>query len=247
MADSTVAPTFAAGYRLNSMIDRYADGQYLADHPSWHVEDSPWKAAHIAKIIARNNLKPNTIAEIGCGAGGVLGALHGLLPECDLIGYDISRHAIDLARRNVGVKFFADDPLQEEGCFYDLLLVIDVFEHVPDYIGFLERCRTIATYKVYHIPLDIHVSSVIRNSLVDGRKALGHLHYFSEATALATLKDTGHQILDSFLTAGAVDLFTKHPSLKTAAANVPRWLTAKLSPSLAARLFGGYSLLVLAR
>jgi hypothetical protein len=78
-----------------------------------------------------------------------------------------------------------------------------VFEHVPDYIGFLEKCKPLAKYKIYHIPLDIHVSSVLRGSFVNARYSVGHLHYFSEESALATLKDTGHEIVDCFYTNGA--------------------------------------------
>ena len=46
---------------------------------------------------------------------------------------------------------------------YDVLLVIDVFEHVPDYLGFIEKLRQKADLKVFHIPLDLSVSSIVRS------------------------------------------------------------------------------------
>ena len=104
------------------------------------------------------------------------------------------------------------------------LLVIDVFEHIPDCMGFVEKCRAKADYKIFHIHLDIHVSSVLRNAFIGGRYTLGHLHYFTADSAIATLKDTGHEIVDYFYTNAAFGLFKQHPSLKTAIANDPRWL-----------------------
>jgi hypothetical protein len=129
--------------------------------------------------------------------------------------------------------------------------VIDVYEHIPDYVGFVEKCRKKADYKIYHIPLDISVSSVLRNSFIPtggvypgGRY---HIHYFTADWALATLKETGHEIIDHFYTSGSFGGFGLHPSFKTSIANCPRWLFSKFSLPFTARVFGGYSLLVLAR
>jgi hypothetical protein len=126
-------------------------------------------------------------------------------------------------------------------------LVIDVFEHVPDYMGFVEKCRKKAAYKIYHVPLDIHVSSVLRNAFVRSRYTIGHIHYFTADSALGCLRDTGHEIIDCVYTNIAFGLFREHPSLKKAIANVPRWLLSRFSVPLAARILGGYSLLVLTR
>ena len=35
---------------------KYINGEYLEKNPTWDVEDSPWKAEHILKIINRNKL-----------------------------------------------------------------------------------------------------------------------------------------------------------------------------------------------
>ena len=126
-------------------------------------------------------------------------------------------------------------------------MIIDVFEHVPDYLGFVEKCREKATYKIYHIPLDIHVSSVFRNSFLRNRYTIGHIHYFTADSAISALRDTGHEIIDCFYTNGAVGLFKEHPSFKKAIANVPRWLLSKFNLPFTARLLGGYSLLVLTK
>jgi len=130
---------------------------------------------------------------------------------------------------------------------FDVLLVIDVFEHIPDYMGFVAKCRVRAEYKIFHMPLDIHVSSVLRNAFIGGRYTLGHLHYFTADSAIATLKDSGHEIVDHVYTNAAFGLFKEHPSIKRMVANVPRWLFSKFSLPFTVRVFGGYSLLVLAK
>src|SRR5690606_39364807 len=47
---------------------------------------------------------------------------------------------------------------------FDLVLCIDVFEHIEDYLGFLRILRDKGTYKLFHIPLDMTVLSVLKNS-----------------------------------------------------------------------------------
>ncbi len=234
------------------MKNIYTNGKYLEVTQTWHTEDSPWKADYISRIIRNNQLRPNSIAEIGCGAGAVLNELSkkDYLKNAQFSGYDISPQAIEIAQKidNKNVNFICEDILLEDNKeYFDILLVIDVFEHVQDYIGFVKKCREKAAHKIYHIPLDIHVSSVLRNTFNKSRYPFGHLHYFTMDTAIATLRDTGHEILDFVYINDATGLFSHDPSFKKAVANIPRWLFSKLSLPMPARIFGGYSLLVLAR
>ena len=230
----------------------YTSGTYLTETQSWHAEDSPWKAAQISRILAKNQIEPHRVAEIGCGAGGILKELSKMKGLSDIVfrGYDISPQAIHLARQteNKNTQFSCEDLLSAMNTdYFDVLLVVDVYEHVPDYMGFLSKCKTKASYKIYHIPLDIHVSSVLRNTFMGNRYGIGHLHYFTADSPMATLKDTGHELVDWFYTNPAIELFAEHPSFRKAIANVPRYLCSKLSVPLTARVFGGYSLLVLAK
>ena len=239
-------------YECKMMTTIYSSGEYLAETKTWHVEDSPWKASQISRILEKNAIQPKTIAEIGCGAGAIIEVLadNMALVQTQFTGYDISPHAIELAKKRTSdrVKYVQKDLLAVEGSeYFDVLLIIDVFEHIPDYLSFIEKCRAKAEYKVFHIPLDIHVSSIFRNTLINFRYSIGHLHYFTADSALAALKDCGYEVVDYFYTCPAFGLFEQHPSIKKALANGPRWFLSNFSVPLAARLFGGYSLLVLAR
>lgn len=234
------------------MENIYNNGKYLEITKTWHSEDSFWKAKQIEGIISKNSIAPRSIAEIGCGSGSILDNLtkNPDFQETSFEGYDISPQAIKIAKslKNNRIKFYKDNLLSKENkSIFDVLLVIDVFEHVPGYINFIEKCRTKAKYKIYHIPLDIHVSAVLRNSFIKNRYTIGHIHYFTADSAINTLQDTGHKIIDFTYTNGAFGLFKQHPTFKRAIANVPRWILSKINLPFTARLLGGYSLLVLTK
>ena len=236
----------------DSLEKRYKSDEYLEDNPTWHVEDSPWKASQVRKMLDRNNLKLDRIGEIGCGAGEILNQLQ--LGDSDspttYTGYDIAPQAIDRARQinNPKLNFENLDLLSDQNKdFFDLLLVIDVFEHVPDYMGFIDKCRAKATYKMYHIPLEMNVSTTLRKKVTQNRYTFGHLHYYNFESAIGTLEDTGHEVVDYFYTSNGLDLFKVRPTFKRALINVPRWMLSQLSVPFTCRMIGGYSLMVLAK
>jgi len=200
----------------------------------------------IARMLSTRDMDIQTVAEIGCGAGGVIKSLQEKMSaNVKFFGFDISEDAIARAGGREGLHFYCGDLLSREET-YDLLLVIDVIEHVPDYLGFLEKCRQRARFKLYHIPLDIHVSSVVRASFINERHTIGHIHYFTAESAFASLSDTGHKVIEFCYTDGAVALERFHPGWKRKLANIPRRVVASISRPWAARLLGGYSLLILA-
>ena len=230
------------------MENIYTNQEYLKKNPTWHDEDSPWKASQIMELLTRNKIKFQKVAEIGCGAGGVIKAVSSQLGDgLQFKGFDISPEAIHMAEkhRQPGLSFYCEDLLLSSE-YHDLLLIIDVIEHIPDYLGFTTKCQTKARYKIYHIPLDIHVSSVLRARFVVGRRTVGHLHYFPAESALDTICDTGHKVIDYMYTDGGVALAKLHPSFRRTLANLPRKFVGLFSKKLSARWFGGYSLLVLA-
>jgi cyclopropane fatty-acyl-phospholipid synthase-like methyltransferase len=236
--------------RLKDMTqNRYTDGRYLRENPSWHVEDSPWKAHQIVKILEKNKLHPTTFCEVGCGAGEVLGQLQQAYPEALFKGWDISPQAIALAqtRANPTLSFEQGDLLTEpvlKTTPDDVLLALDVFEHVEDYFAFLRGLHHRSHYVVFHIPLDLSAQAVWRGLPLRWRKEVGHLHYFTRDLALSALQETGYRILDTQYTAYAID--RPAPTLKARLARWPRRLAYALSPDQAALLLGGFCLMVLA-
>lgn len=230
------------------MKNIYKDQTYLNNNPTWHEEDSPWKAKQILKILNQNQIWPATICEVGCGAGEILKQLSLVSDDTvEYFGYEISPDAFSICEKKSknNLTFYLKDLLQDDDSWFDVLLCIDVFEHVDDCYGFLKKLKGKAKYKVFHIPLDLTVSTLIRvTPLEEARKNFGHIHHFTRETALATLEYSGYKVLDSFYTYGSLDL----PNLgwKAKLLKIPRKVLFLLSGGVAQRFLGGCALMVLA-
>lgn len=232
----------------------YSNGSYLKNNPTWDAEDSKWKAIKVADIITRNHLEPHSICDVGCGAGYVLHELSNILTTSSCyIGYDISPQAINLCPKNNHVQYRCGDIMNEK-LYFDLILAIDVFEHISDYINFLEKIKNKSCYKIFHIPLDISVSTVFRSKpILSARNNVGHLHYFYKDMALRILEDLGYEIVDWRYTCGAIELPAKRnnrnifQTLGTGCLKLPRKLLFSINKDFCVRLLGGFSLLVLAK
>lgn len=222
----------------SAITDRCTGYDYLSHNPDWHVPDSAWKADQI--VGGLGSWRPRTVCEVGCGAGEVLVQLRERIDADRFVGYDIAAAAIELARARAtdGLEFRLEDAALSAERF-DLMLLIDVIEHVENPIGFLRALRPKAQRTVLHVPLDLSAQSVLRpQRLMTSRR---HLHYFTRETALATVRDAGYRVLSSSFTAVTLDRPVQ--SRKARLARLPR---ASLPRPLAARLLGGFSLLIVA-
>jgi SAM-dependent methyltransferase len=230
--------------------DRYLSGHYLAQNPTWDEEDSPWKAAKIAHLLKEYQIAPKSLCEVGCGAGGVLAALREHLgPECLLVGYDIATPLEEFWQKHASkrIKFILGDFVNSSrNDFYDVLLMIDVLEHLENPLGFLRSTLRRANWLVLHIPLEIHALGALRSSpFLRAYHKIGHLHYWNKDLALSMLSDCGLQPLHWEYTAGTVELPTALRLRQFA--RWPRKFCFAIAPDLAVRALGGYSLLVLAK
>lgn len=229
--------------------DIYIDGRYAASNPDYHIGDSAWKARQVLALLQRHGMRPSSVAEIGCGAGEIARRICDALPEASRVeGWEISPQAIALCRTREGPRltFRQGDLLTADVPAFDLLLCLDVFEHIDDYLGFLRRLRSRARQFVFHVPLDLSAQSILRGSPIRKARAdVGHLHYFTKDTALATLASTGYSVEDWSYTHGSLDLPDR--SLWQRLARVPRRIGLAVAPDLTVRTLGGCSLLVLAR
>lgn len=235
--------------------DIYRDGTYLENVGDWHAGDAPWKSQQVAALLVRNDVAPTSVHDVGCGAGEVLALLQPRLgADADLLGMDIAADAIAIAdgKSNDRLHFERGDYLAAEVPRPDVLLLLDVFEHVPDYLGFLADLRDRSELFVFHIPLDLCAWGVTFRSrwMLHMRETYGHLHYFSYETALATLEDAGYTILDECFT----DDYDADPAMvpergawrQRVYYELRRGLH-RFRPRLAAAVFPHFNVLVLAR
>lgn len=229
----------------NAATDPHINGEYLKRNPNWHIEYSPWKAETIYRCLQKNRVEPRTICEVGCGAGEVLRRLQSKMPaDRQFWGYDIAPAAIGMAkeRENDNLHFALADFLTIHTKRFDLLLVLEVVDHVEDYLRFLRALKGRAKWKLFSFSLDISVQSALRNSgFRKSRTIFSHLHHFNKEIALATLQHAGYEIVDCCYGPNYAD------TLAAKLIKPIRSLTFALSQDTSVRLFGGHSLLVLTR
>lgn len=232
---------------MSQPAERYFSGEYGVACVDWHEGDAAWKARHVAAILDTAGFTPRSIVDIGCGTGGVLEELADLLAQgTRLVGIEPAPQAVDLARRLRSERVeVVEGTAADANERFDLLLCLDVFEHVEDYFGLLRSLHLVADRAVFHIPLDMNAQHVARpTAIMDARRILGHLHYFSRETALATLAETGWIVQIERFTDSGLD--APNPSWKVRAARGPRRIAMMINKHAAVRLFGGSSLMVFA-
>lgn len=228
------------------MNDIYNDSTYLTNNPRWHEEDAPFKAGKIIELLERNPVDFKTVAEIGCGSGEILVQLEKKLPAVtNFFGYDISKDAINIARKKETgkIKFDLKD-VTKENVHYDLLLVIDVIEHIENYFEFLEGIVSKGSYTIFHIPLDMCMWSLFREQmLIESKKRVGHIHNFTEDFIKGILSDHGFEIIDQLYTPPGFSSMT----FKQKIVNTVRKLLFRINKRFCTKTLGGYSILLLAK
>jgi SAM-dependent methyltransferase len=218
----------------------YKDNTYFSKNQNWHTEDSDWKFNHIQKSISKINYKK--IVDIGCGAGKILENFYNKNSSLELYGFDISDNIQhfwkDLPKK---INFHHEDFLNGN-LNSDLLLLIDVFEHIEDYYSFLRKINTRSKYFAFHIPLDLFVLASLTNNYTQKKKKLGHLHYFDFNTALGVLEDTGYKTLNYHFTKTYLQSQTKAVKILRPFRRIGEFLFGIKWNS---KILGGYSLMVL--
>lgn len=228
--------------------DIYTSGEYLLSNAAWHEPDGPWKAEQVRSFLDELRLSPQSISDVGCGTGLILETLGRMFHAPLLVGFEVSEYCIEAIRAKASpVQVVVGSAGTYTENRFDLCLILDVIEHVEDYLGFMRSLRHLADVFIYHVPLDMAVQTVARSSpLMQSRASIGHLHYFSHETAIASVEHAGYEVIGWRYTTGSPDYRTS-PQRKAIVDSTRAVSTRVLGPRLSARLLGGFSLLIAAR
>ena len=232
----------------STRADTYRSDEYWtrSGKQGFHVEHSTKKANAVLTMIRKHQLRVASIADVGCGAGEILRILADQLDgNTSFQGYDVSPAAIEECHKRgmERVRFQCCDFLETEDVV-DLVLCMDVFEHIDDHIGFLRRLREKGTWHIFHIPLDVTALGAIYKTPSNTFKNTGHLHHFTKETAVQTLAYAGFEVVDCFYT------YTEDSQIPLRA--IKKWIRVIsrkclriFGQDLAVRVAGGAALLVL--
>jgi ubiquinone/menaquinone biosynthesis C-methylase UbiE len=123
------------------MPDIYNNQTYLRNNPTWGSEDAAMKVHAITSLLKKHDIPFRSVAEAGCGSGEILVELEKQFPDTKaLAGFDISADALNIAstKKTEKLQFelldFASCDRPE--LYFDILLVIDVLEHIPIILRF---------------------------------------------------------------------------------------------------------------
>jgi SAM-dependent methyltransferase len=204
----------------------------------------------ISGLLQNNHIKPKQVIEVGCGAGENLVELLKRDNNIEkLSGYDISPQAIELAGKKLTdkISFHNEDLTTKENIHTNLMLVIDVIEHVDDYYGFLRKIKTKSDWFVFHIPLDLSGRTVMKpHVMFQQRQSVGHIHYYTKEIIEWALKDTGYEIIDWVYTKPVVDI-APADSFKRFVKKILRNISFAINKDWSVKKWGGYSIMILAK
>jgi predicted TPR repeat methyltransferase len=232
------------------VLDAYETGAYGERNPDWHEADAPFKVATLAAVARFAGLAPRTVLDVGCGTGRVLAELKRELdaewPDTMYEGWDIASEPIHRARdRYEGdrITFVNGDFLQSERKA-DLLLCVDVLEHVESDLQFLLALRPRAGWFLFRIPLDLSALDIVRpHRLLEARRRYGHRQLYTRETALALLDEAGFHV--------EVWRYDRVPpptdTLRRRVVDRVRRSLFAAAPDATVRWIGGFSLVVCAR
>ena len=121
-----------------------------------------------------------------------------------------------------------------------------MIERLANPFEFLSRLAGHVEHYLFHFPLDLSAVSVLREtSLLHVRRKVVHIHYYTKGLALAILEEFGYDVVDWFYTGAGFSASQRGWLARLA--GVPRLLARAVGQDFSMRLFGGDTLMVLAK
>jgi 2-polyprenyl-3-methyl-5-hydroxy-6-metoxy-1,4-benzoquinol methylase len=156
----------------------------------------------LRKVIEKHHPGEGRLLDVGCSGGWFFDEMTGW--EC--YGNEIESSYANRARERHGGRIFPgsfeDYPVRSE--FFDVITLQDVFDHMPNPIATLEKCRDMLKPKGL-LAVKVHNISCLYAKL-SGRNFYAivppsHLFYYDKSTLQAILDKAGFRMVDSLFIA----------------------------------------------
>ena len=193
------------------MTDIYNDNSYLEKNPSLHTEDSEFKFQNIKRFLSSIEVKNNRIKILDIGGGaGIIGKL--VLEYFQESGIIVTFHSLDLStqmlkiqlKNNPQIKKIINCSINEcTELNYDLVLMIDVIEHIEGKEDTAKILNKLGKNIIYNIPIEINFFDILKYLKSYFRyykrqeKRWGHIHFFSFTSSQSFLR-RHYKIIDSY-------------------------------------------------
>lgn len=158
-----------------------------------------WENKYLKSVIPEN-LKIETILEVGCGTGDLIGRFPTDIPESNRFGVDISNKNIEFAKRkypeiNFCVGTIYNLIFSKIKKDFDLIILSDILEHVKNDLELLIKSSEHAQFIVVNIPLEKCYSTRKRQYGVTD--IAGHLRAYNLKDALSLINKADLKIVNS--------------------------------------------------
>ena len=137
-----------------SYIERRKEGS--KERIEYLEEIDLWKNKYLKSVIPVN-YEIETILEIGCGTGDLLGRFSADIPESNRFGVDISNKNIEFAKKRYPKINFCVGTIDDfhfSKNVFDLIILSDILEHVKNDLELLIKSSELARFIVVNIPLE---------------------------------------------------------------------------------------------
>ena len=187
----------------------------LEKEAEWLRRGAVEKVNSIETLLERNNIKPKSFLELGCGVGSVITECKRRSLASRYIGVDYSKEAIDYLRsHSEGIESIQADISDPDFNVIetpDVVILSHVLEHLEnpaDFLAAMKR-RLRFSYAVIEVPLEDLIASRLKSLLKDrATNNAGHVQFFTTHTFKHLLNSSGFKIVDSRTYVPILDLET---------------------------------------
>ncbi len=178
--------------------------EYLKLNKDLHDSDFHTKSSAVLSILPKG-FKPDSIIDIACGSGKILIEIAKRLGSKDVVGVDISRKIIDIARQNDSegvVEWLPLSIFDYQRTGFDLVLAIDIVEHVENDKELLDRILSLGKLAVIKVPIeDNPINRFIMwatckkiDPWKETERKYGHIHHYSLKSFIQLLEASGASV-----------------------------------------------------
>ncbi|MEM4396973.1 MAG: class I SAM-dependent methyltransferase [Candidatus Woesearchaeota archaeon] len=248
----------------------YSSNTYLSLHPNLHIEDTEFKFQKLIYILDNfisifSNKNEIKILDVGGGNGLILKKLSKYIN--DKYQIKVNKILLDLSPEILEIQKRTNPDFTQAVCgsitntnfednSFDLVLLIDVLEHIPEYVEALKEIKRISEYLLLKVPLEKNLLELIYNTLTLGKRRkylinhYGHIHMFSSKYLIKTLNKYCGEIINLSYT-NVFEFYCKSEFYKSNLHPIRKFFNMignifyKISPYLTSVLFNDFLIVLI--
>jgi len=175
--------------------------EYIDKNPDLHESDTESKVRNIDKLLFPIAMKVTSIVDVACGSGKILLNISKKYSSKKNLGIDISDKMIEVAKTNDinnNVTWKVANVFDVKLDNYELVLAIDILEHVESDLGFLKHIKNIGRYLIVKVPIEKNFLNILVKIISFGKideykyteEKYGHINHYSEKDLLNLIDES---------------------------------------------------------